>query len=181
MCSRKKAPSPPDVKSGQPAQAQALRSWLPTQRLPCPWPCKPAKQAPALDSFRTFITGNACAQPSHRAVDFKKGRFLFVRETNMIQHKQPIGNVEARLSLQARPPPPTPFAATSAEAPDCTCRMGSPRCPRRPGSGPLLSPRTPPPGRPPGTAKPRGHCSQASNDTQSKRVRSHGHTNASHK
>lgn len=78
----RRSPSPPDVTSAQPAQPQAPLSWLAVQRLPCPWPCKPAKQALALDACRIFIAGNACAQPSQRAVDFKKEGFsLWVKRT----------------------------------------------------------------------------------------------------
>lgn len=62
-------------------------------------------------------------------MDFKKEGFSFVDKRNMIQHKQLIRNGEAGLSLPAR----LRSHKTSAEAPDCTCRTGSLRRPRRPG------------------------------------------------
>lgn len=86
-------------------------------------------------------------------MDFKKEGFSFVDKRNMIQHKQLIRNREAGLSLPAR----LPSHKTSAEAPDCTCGWDPCGAHGGLGTGPLLSPRTPPPGRLSGTARPRGH------------------------
>lgn len=155
--SSEQVPTRPAVRTAGPASGLAM------QNQPCPWLWEPAEQALA----RVPSASASLEMPEPSTVTEQQSLKRKVSLCGGNEHdsaKQQMRNVEARLSRQLPSRPP----ATPAEAPDCTCRMGSPQCPWGPGTTPLLSPRTPLLGAQPGTAKPCGHGSQESNRTKAK-------------